>query len=847
MAPRTAGAAGLLLLTLATGCTRVTSTAAPASTSPTASPPAAAAVCTLTTPGAGSPLTTQADYAAERHQWAVATQLYESSLASATETESAKACAAEGLAFIDATKPSPPTSAADDTATAWDAFYADWLSPAERFGLPCVIVLVLLLSAAQLGSRLVVRPADRGRSSRKKQIGFWYNATYLMSIVALIWASVQLTTSLPLARGTATRNVSWMEPVGLALCGLEALSIGALFAVVGAPKVKKQDKQRFGGWRSLVLVLALLAAGVLFVFTFVDAVVSPGRSAPRTSALASFLALLAVVTFARASGLAMGLRIAGTAKDGSTDKGLADLVRVRLHALGSRAPRGISMTEATDVASLPAAAIGLLPDGPWLKAVNALLGLVTPSSPWLVDVTEQADLSLSVVISRNGSVVDARIIRPDVMELPPPTAAEAASTTPDWRSMALRTGAAAFVLTTLADRYEHLCIGLCGATEWRSLAAQVVATDPALSLDQKTKRGLLANAINWDQDNLAAQGALLFLNDPGLGRDLTSLEHYLTESDAFCDTLAPEGTVFPGREPLYLRTLFNIVIGRLNCLALTADSEQVLAGTLPLSAAPALQAAVERAEAANTALADGLDAHGTNAGKQLTDVMSDSLDAFKAMVRRFREPHAQPEALKPGGSLQVQYGRACYYAIVGSWAKAIDDLVLAACLPHTRTAAQHDTSFDALHDVERSLEHAHDFKALVGDPIPLSFLDLPPFAASKGALNDMGIHTADQLRLASTPRLAYQLHLNPATMSRWAAISALHLALVDHELPEPAATAILFLLLQLDVDSPSALAAWRSTTGNDQRKALIDAARPYAFVVPTGAVLTNALNRVPNA
>ena len=380
------------------------------------------------------------------------------------------------------------------------------------------------------------------------------------------------------------------------LCAVEVVSLYGMFVEVGWGDSTKRRMSK--PWHDALAWLAGLAAAAPVVMAWLQADGSFGRSATRTTVFAALLAGLSVVVFSRASGLTMGLRIAGTSSDGKTDSGLAELVRVRLHALGSRPPRGIQVTEQTDVASLPPTALSLLPDGPWRQAVSALFGLFTPSSPWLVQVTEQADSSLSVVISRNRTVVDARIIRPNVIGLPKPSGdAKPTDSVPDWRSLALRTAAAALVLTTLSERYRHLRLGLSGATDWRSIAAQVVATDPAVPATADEDKVLLVRAINFDEGNLAAQAALLNLTDPGIAGPLPTLTGYLGELDAFTLLLTAEDKPTAGNEPLYLRTLFNIVIGRLNCVALEPGSAAVLRGDQALDRQTPLGVAVAAAKA----------------------------------------------------------------------------------------------------------------------------------------------------------------------------------------------------------------------------------------------------------
>ncbi len=61
----------------------------------------------------------------------------------------------------------------------------------------------------------------------------------------------------------------------------------------------------------------------------------------------------------------------------------------------------------------------------------------------------------------------------------------------------------------MSRRYYHLEAGLCGATEWRSVALQVIASDPASRLSAKDRHAVLVHAVADDRENKAAELALL--------------------------------------------------------------------------------------------------------------------------------------------------------------------------------------------------------------------------------------------------------------------------------------------------------------------------------------------------
>ena len=125
--------------------------------------------------------------------------------------------------------------------------------------------------------------------------------------------------------------------------------------------------------------------------------------------------------------------------------------------------------------------------------------------------------------------------------------------------MELRTAAAAFILLTLSKRYYHLRAGLSGAQHWRSVAMQVIATDPACHLSADDKVALLANAVAEDDGNMAAQLALLYTSYRTTADQL--------ENRLFAEKLFDLLQKVPNEEgmwPLRLRLRFNLLAAFLN-------------------------------------------------------------------------------------------------------------------------------------------------------------------------------------------------------------------------------------------------------------------------------------------
>jgi hypothetical protein len=94
---------------------------------------------------------------------------------------------------------------------------------------------------------------------------------------------------------------------------------------------------------------------------------------------------------------------------------------------------------------------------------------------------------------------------------------------------------AAFTLATLRRRHPVLAKGLAGATRWRSIYLQVVATSPGVPPDEQ--RALLAKAVDADPCNAAAQVALLHVQGRR-AHDGPSSELYATGLDNVLSAIA---------------------------------------------------------------------------------------------------------------------------------------------------------------------------------------------------------------------------------------------------------------------------------------------------------------------
>ena len=821
--------------------TALAASAGSASASPSASPtPLQATLCsTPEKAGQGSGVTDQADRAVDAQEFDLAKQLYDGVLNSSTATPAERTCAANGLAVITVrtAKLPPASSAATTTSKSWDSFYADLVSPVVRFGTPALVAFALLLAASRWLTSRVVRdrtPGPRTRAWLSRAGLFW---AYAVGIAALISAAISATVGFAAARGQSHEpGLRWLLEVDGAVVTLALLSVNALMCACG----RKPRSARWELWAaSLGLVLV-----PIWVWLRLTSKGPHDWHSPQAVALYSLLAALpGVVLVARIRGIQVGMRIEGRDKDGGDDAGVGEFVRVRLHALGSKPPRGIQVTQQTDVSTLPSSALTLLPDGMLAKVATLVAQAFLPSTPWRMLVTEQVDGSVSVVLVRNGRVAASSVIRRDQLGLTDTAAASSdkSSAAGDGATVELRTAAAAFTLLSLTDRYEYLREGLSGARDWRSVACEVISTDPAAGLSQKQKVALLAQAVAFDAGNIATQVAFLNVRY----RDGATLEQTRAYAYGVRDLYSSPAIEWqPGMRALQLRVLFNLSVAWLNyatLLEITPADTTTRAGAItPDTADDAFETACEFAVALEDLLAKIKDTDQKNA---LARDMRPAAEYVRLAIRDRVGPTSvvHVERAEQMTMLAV-YEYACLLVARGRPDDALVELDMATQVDSLRSWARQDTSLASLQrrvDSPEDRKRAQRFKSMVGDLTPASFLDLAPFSNQKNALNARGVTSASQLTRCSPAWLQAELGITGGLASHWRELALLAELLEGHSGPHRTgdATAMLFLLLQVDVSTRSDLRTRLAAGFGQFREAVAVAAVPYAAVAPGDEVL----------
>jgi hypothetical protein len=675
-------------------------------------------------------------------------------------------------------------SSPTDISSAWDAFFHDWVKPLVHFGTPALIVFaVLLILTRVLTGRLVTKDSP-GIRSAKTSARWPVGVMYWFGVICLLYAAIEATVIFPLARDVMlgkkpkppTAPPAPLTAVfSIGMVAAAAVGVWVLYCIVGRPSwrevyapglserrqsgQRRQRDQRLESpartkWTLPITAGMALAAGVLIVgiiglwwrFQWLGDRITPGAYAP-------LLAALGVVIVGRARGIGMGLVIQGHDKTGGDDEGLGASVRARLYTLASHEPAGIQVTQQTDVSTLPQDALSLIPEGILAKLATLFVSLFTPATPWRADVAEQPDGSIVVSILRNGVAADAVVIRASTLWLPDRSASNAGTastaddtspaasgspagsgppgpaTAPDW-TVELRTAAAAFILLTLARRYYHLRAGLSGAQDWRSVAMQVIATDPACRLSADDRRELLANAIAEDDGNFAAQLAYLYTSY----RD-TAGER---ENRLFAGKLSKLLEIVPNEEgmwPLRLRLRCNLLAAKLNEAAWFERRDDRPCSNSPKIAKdasePIYKEAAEVRDALRAAAEQAVylvvfwqDPENRRAFPELWDDMDVAVTIYAEAVRvewarRFVDP-MEPSWKKCEDrgdynqakiTLLARYERACTLVGCASisaenqrsqlYTEALDVLEMVTAVRNFRTVARTDPSFAELHDIDK--------------------------------------------------------------------------------------------------------------------------------------------------
>ena len=282
----------------------------------------------------------------------------------------------------------------------------------------------------------------------------------------------------------------------LVVLGTMALAVAlarllVLLPITNTWHLFRRSTRRARAWVPAVGWGVAVLAGLYAALILPDVVGSTSIAAWSVARFVGLVAFAAVILW---WSLATRMRISVSVAGKSDDAGASEVITL-LRELGAEGPDGIEIPRGTDVDVLAGKNIVDKPTG-WMSTALALVQQVLGFTPWRVVIDENKDDDETyVIISRNGRSHGSALIHGKPWGESGPSV--------DRTKMA-----AAFVLMSLAEGYAQSDFaGLAGATSWRSVGLQYVASS-GHDLAPAKRKFLLLQAIDLDPANKLAQLAL---------------------------------------------------------------------------------------------------------------------------------------------------------------------------------------------------------------------------------------------------------------------------------------------------------------------------------------------------
>lgn len=436
-------------------------------------------------------------------------------------------------------------------------------------------------------------------------------------------------------------------------------------------------------------------------------------------------------------------------KEGKLSETTTSRVVAYLTELAGAPPRGLETPQATDATALSGSALVELSANKVLATVQKVFQTLLAVVPWTVVIDESNDGSLSVLMKLNGWNVAAIPMTTKVLGLGGTSQSGSTTAVPDLQKMA-----AAVVVANLARNHRGF-EGLCGASRWRSIALQYIATTDFRD-DPETARILLAHALEADPKNLLAELSLQhqrYRESSDEDELLTYMKWTETRSLVCKDK---SGRIKPGYRDLYRRLLMNHAVAALNFRDVHGPLSVEQQHTAEEQANQLMrELAGVRVEPGS--LRDVMRPVAAVAHRDITQSQSGNSDWFD-MAR---------VSLAPWTS----YNMACHYA--SKYQKRSEDptedkqknlikiknhLSIAFVDTNLKAWAKKDPSLVALHELTW-------FQTLTG-ATPREIWDIDPLAKHKDALAAIGVRTPSQLLAIAHWRLCKYLKTSSLKVER---------------------------------------------------------------------------------
>jgi tetratricopeptide (TPR) repeat protein len=310
--------------------------------------------------------------------------------------------------------------------------------------------------------------------------------------------------------GLTQRVLTWwrslwkdtLEPLGIALgqLVLVLVVVGALLRSLGRA-LAHTPFRRFPPGLATIAVLTLLGFA---------AIVHVSRTA-LWHAVVTLILVVGAATIA-AGALPRRVVIETLVGDGAAEDGGPIRARMQsgLYDIGGADLQGHEIVTGTDVTQLPAS-VADLSSNKVLAALAQVLQALTPATTYRVrgQVHRTGDepvRGLSLTLHRDRRTLDSVTLRPEAYEV-----ADAAQKAERPSADDLALAGAAWLLVRLQRETGEVTTGLAGASEWTSVALQVVAERRHRAGDLDSARKLFARAVDEDPKNRAAELGLLML------------------------------------------------------------------------------------------------------------------------------------------------------------------------------------------------------------------------------------------------------------------------------------------------------------------------------------------------
>lgn len=434
-------------------------------------------------------------------KWTEALAATEAALAANLDNEAARTISQSAK---DQIKNEPKTKL-EQLQDGWKNLSKHHLVPLSDLLVPFAAVLAVLLVLTRL---LILwrkrwRSVDESWTARRRLI-------LIVGLTNLIISSALFTFGMAGGVDSYPRlsAMSFLFPVVSAI-----FALGVLHAARSPELEPPADKKI-----TVLQVMALIGIGTVLVVAALN-LNRLTESHVATPAFAILAGLVGVALTAWWLASRLRLEVKVTQEDDKEQRAEAALVAALLYELGAEKPRGLEVPRGADTTAL-AGALTDLPENVFGKIIRYLVNTVTGTTPWVAHIEGDTD-SRTVSISRNGRPVDSAVIdrhtfaviSPNSVAAEPNSVAVEEGGVDPFADAALRM-ASAFILVTLAKYHPSIQLGLAGATNWRSVGLQYVATNLFQGDINKTKRTeTLAHAVQLDPENIPAQLALRHTTD----------------------------------------------------------------------------------------------------------------------------------------------------------------------------------------------------------------------------------------------------------------------------------------------------------------------------------------------